>query len=472
MTFDADLATLLRRYLPGRRWFAGQGRPLRAVAVELAPGPVRPAAPPAEIPAEIPGGILHAVARVDYDDGGQAERYQVPLGLGPGPGEPLGAVAAGGGQVEVRDAMGDPGLVLRLLGRIAAGADADGLRFRLAGDPAALRARSVRPLGAEQSNTSVVLDDRLILKLFRRLQPGVNPELEVTAALAARGFGSIAEPLGWVEAADGTTLAVVQPFLAGGVEGWALATRRSAAYRSGDDGAGLDGEARALGEVTAALHRALAAAFGTSLAGPEALDAERDRRLAELDEAVTAVPALRAFRDRIAVLYHAARTAEADAALQRVHGDYHLGQVLRTADGRWVVLDFEGEPARPLAVRRRPASPLRDVAGMLRSVDYAASFPPAGEERGEDEAARRAARWAARARAAFLAGYAGGPVDGRAEGAALRGFELEKAVYEVTYEARYRPGWLAIPLGGIARLVGAAGDTARRAATGAWKTGS
>jgi maltokinase len=468
VTFDADLATLLRRYLPGQRWFAGRGRPLRAVAVELAPGPVRA------------GDPLHAVARVDYDDGGQPERYQVPLGLGPGPGEQLGAVAGDGGPVEVRDAMGDPGLVLRLLGRIAAGdcggGGDGGPRFRHAGDPAALRAQSVRPLGAEQSNTSVVLDDRLILKLFRRLQPGVNPELEVTAALAAQGFGSIAEPLGWMEAADGTTLAVVQPFLAGGVEGWALATRRSGAYRSGDDRAGFDGEARALGEVTAALHRALAAAFGTSRAGPEALDAEREGRLAELDEAVTAVPALRAFRDRIAVLYHAARTTELDAALQRVHGDYHLGQVLRTADGRWVVLDFEGEPARPLAVRRRPASPLRDVAGMLRSVDYAASFPPAGEDRGEDEAARRAAGWAARARAAFLAGYAGGRVDGRvegrAEGAALRGFELEKAVYEVTYEARYRPGWLAIPLGGIARLVGATGETARRAATGAWKTGS
>jgi maltokinase len=264
-------------------------------------------------------------------------------------------------------------------------------------------------------------------------------------------------------------MALVQPYLAGGIEGWALATARARSWRGGDPAAGFDAEAEALGKVTAELHRALAGAFGTWDAEPGALDTEYARRVAELDEAVGAASALRAFRDRIAVIYHAARTTEAGAALQRVHGDYHLGQVLRTAGGRWVVLDFEGEPARPLAERRRPASPLRDVAGMLRSVEYAASFPGAeGHGAGEEDGtARRAAGWAARARAAFLAGY-GGKL---AAGAALRGFELEKAVYEVSYEARYRPGWLPIPLGGIARLVDA-DDSAAGGATEAWKTGS
>jgi len=167
----------------------------------------------------------------------------------------------------------------------------------------------------------------------------------------------------------------------------------------------------------------------------------------KLDLAIAAVPELAKYADMISGTFSELAKVKGPIQVQRVHGDYHLGQVLRTETG-WVVLDFEGEPATPLAQRRARSSPLRDVAGMLRSFDYAAgSWEQA-------HPGRSAAPWAAAAREAFLDGYAqASGRDPRADAALLEALEVDKALYEVVYEARNRPTWLTIPTTAIARLV-------------------
>ncbi|MEA3075209.1 MAG: maltokinase [Actinomycetota bacterium] len=277
----------------------------------------------------------------------------------------------------------------------------------------------VRPMGAEQSNTSLVFDDRLVLKAFRRVHEGRNPDVEVTAALAAVGFEAVAAPVATWER-DGTDLAVVQPYLGGGSDGWALALTSlrdmfgSECENPAECGGDFGAEARRLGEVTACMHVALAEGFGV----------EEGKRI-------------------------------------RVHGDYHLGQVMRTDTG-WYVLDFEGEPARPLEERRQPASPLKDVAGMLRSLHYASAV--ALRERPEEQReplAPPAAAWEERNRNAFVEGYLAVEdvhrlLPDRLDQTLveLREWELDKARYELRYEQQYRPEWVDIPEAAIARLVG------------------
>jgi maltokinase len=455
------VAGRLGSFMAGQRWFAGRGRQV----VSVRPGPVT----------ELGDGdpaLLHLLVDVGYADGA-GERYQVPLGVGQAPpaGLPEAALLGEVGGLVAWDALADRALTGRLLGLLAAGGEVGGLRFATGPGAAGLLAGvdlgAARPLGAEQSNTSVVVDGRLILKLFRQVVAGVNPELELTEALARHGFDAVASPVGWVEAAgegdDPPTLALLQPFYAGSAEGWALAVERSAAWHGGDDGAGFEAEARALGEVTGRLHLALAEALPTGVASAADQAELVAGRRAELAQTVALAPALAGLRGPIE-----ATLAQADLAgapLQRIHGDYHLGQVLRAADGHWVILDFEGEPARPLAQRRRPDSALRDVAGMLRSFDYAAFQPLLADGAEPDAAAEaRAAAWAAPARAAFLSGWLA--AGGAPEPAGLAGFELDKALYEVRYEARYRPGWLPVPLGGIQRLLAASStpDHARMSA--------
>jgi maltokinase len=318
------------------------------------------------------------------------------------------------------------------------------------------------PMGAEQSNTSVVYGDAYILKVFRRIAPGINPDLEITRVLADAGSPHVAAPLGWIEGTlDGqpTTFAVCSQFLKSGSEGWKLAiTSVRDLFAEGDlhaDEVGGDfaGESERLGAATAEVHELLATALPSRTATRQELAASAARMTAQLDVALQVVPALEPFAASLRTTFAALPEVGGESVTaQRIHGDYHLGQVLRVDSG-WVLLDFEGEPARPLAERTALASPLRDVAGMLRSFDYASQFLL--QDRAEPgNLAYRADEWAQRNRTAFCDGYAASAgADPRDSLSVLNAFELDKAVYEVLYEARHRPAWVNIPLAAIERLV-------------------
>lgn len=312
-------------------------------------------------------------------------------------------------------------------------------------------AERVRGLGAEQSNTSVVYDERLIMKLFRRLVGGPNLDVEVTEALTVAGFNHVAEPLG-VWRRSGRDLAIVQPFLLGATDGWHLALTSlrdflaGGADDPGDAGGDFGSEASRLGQLTARMHLALADAFGAGPGDPAAwAESVQDQlRLHGVDGGETLLADLRAARPGQAI---------------RVHGDFHLAQVLRTDTG-WYVLDFEGEPARPAEERRRPSSPLKDVAGMLRSLQYAGAVALFQRAEGSniEGLAGLASAWENHNRAAFLDAYfTTKGIDALLPpepGAVLAAMELEKAAYELGYERSYRPDWVAIPDRAIRRLLG------------------
>ena len=458
-----ELEAALAEFLPTQRWFAGKARTVAEVRVD-ASVPLRTALP----------SLTAVVATVAYADGG-VERYHVPVGHDRGlearqltdrvPDAVIYETRGPGGG-PFYDAARDERLGGVYLDLISRSATVEELRFaRMPEWTETLRGPG-RLLGAEQSNSSLVFGNRLILKLFRLLEPGVNPELEVTRALAGAGFEACPAPLGWIEGL-GSTLGILQRFYAGSVDGWKLATERVADHYESEDGEpdNFAEDAGALGRLTAELHGAMASALPKVAEGQPDLGRLSARLLGQLAQVSALVPDLAGQRDAIEEVYTKAEAAGGGSRhLQRIHGDYHLGQVLK-ADGNWIVIDFEGEPARPLQERRRLASPLQDVAGMLRSFDYAGFSPLVlGEDPGptRDELVRfegPAAAWIEACRRAFLDGYlavAGddGPAGGDAE-LLLRAFELDKAVYEVMYEARHRPPWLQIPLGGIRRLLGA-----------------
>ena len=462
-----ELETALAEFLPTQRWFAGKGRAVAEVRVESSV-PLRTALP----------SLSAVVAAVAYADGG-VERYHVPVGHDRGlEARQLTDRIPDAVIYETKGPKGGPfydaarderlgGVYLDLLSRAA---NVEELRFyRMPEWTETLRGPG-RLLGAEQSNSSLVFGNRLILKLFRLLEPGENPELEVTRALAGAGFSACPAPLGWIEGL-GSTLGILQPYYAGSVDGWKLATERVADHYESKDGepGNFAEDAAALGRLTAELHGAMATALPKVAEGQPDLGRLSGRLLGQLTQVVALVPELAGQREAIEEVYTKAEAAGGGSRhLQRIHGDYHLGQVLK-AGHDWVVIDFEGEPARPLEERRRLASPLQDVAGMLRSFDYAAFQPLVLGEDPEtpgptrDELARfegPAAAWIEANRKAFLDGYLTRAGDsGQALGGdhelLLEAFELDKAVYEVMYEARHRPPWLQIPLGGIRRLLGA-----------------
>jgi maltokinase len=464
------LEELLAGWITRQRWFAGKGRAITELAVEaVTPLPLR--GPEESFHTDVAGSsrTTDAAASPRGDDGvslrhlivtvrqeARTDRYQLLVGFRPELPQRLRHVAIG--ETEdgcAYDAVHDAEVTGVLLASIAGDTDLGALRFRhMPGTEIDTSPRSL-VLGGEQSNTSLVFGDAYICKLFRKVIPGVNPELEVVSALAERGSPHIARPYGWMEAdVDGqnTTLAFTQEFLPTASDGWALALTSvrdlyGCLHGTAADDAGGDfsAESHRLGMATAHLHKELASAFPTST-----VEAPEVKRMAEgfrrrLEAAISEVPKL---------AEHAAAAHEAfdrlvdtgrPIVVQRVHGDYHLGQVMRTPS-EWVVLDFEGEPGQPLSERRALDSPLRDVAGMLRSFDYAARHLLAGRP---DAASLepRAAEWAARNRAAFIAGYSAG--GGRIHGddaVLLRALELSKAAYEVVYESRNRPTWLDIPL--------------------------
>jgi maltokinase len=321
--------------------------------------------------------------------------------------------------------------------------------------------RNTRVMDAEQSNTSIVFDDELILKVFRRLEAGINPELELLRFLTARDFGNIAQLAGWYEYAGrqmDATLGILQQFVANGEDGWecALSTMGGETERFLES-------LRRLGQVTGRMHAALGSDANDQAFCPEETSAESLGLLtATVDEEIESIfidlpdgdPQLDPIRGRGEEVRERLRLLTNLGGAGRVirhHGDFHLGQTL-WADGDWVILDFEGEPARSLPERRRKRSPLRDVAGMLRSFAYAASA--AALLRG----AEPPPAWEARARAEFLEGYKetvdqGLVPSGASMDKLLTVFELEKAVYELRYELNHRPDWVKIPVAGIMRML-------------------
>ncbi len=448
-------------YIASQRWSGARGEALRGVRVE------------AEVPVGETGSACVVVhAEVD----GRPVHYQL---------WPRGAQY---------DALGDADVRAGLARLLASGATVRGTDAALVAEPEAGvdvlhgGAESSRALGTEQSNTSIVYGDRAIVKLFRRLTPGVHPDVEIVRFLTRRGFAHTPPLLATLTVHDarGASLAAMaQAFVPGAGDAWGQVVQHArAAASDGRDEAGAD-EARRVGEVTRALHDALASdpsdpdfaprpadgATAARWAASAARSVERGlwllrerlasgalERLGQHARAQgAAVGALDAASVVAALDAAAARAADDAGAATRHHGDYHLGQILRAPDGTLYVIDFEGEPSRPLDERRARHSPLRDVAGMLRSFAYAAATA-AFERPGDAVVAGHAARWEATSRAAFLDGYFGDTPATylprvRTNADALVGlFELEKAFYELAYELRNRPTWVPIPLAGIARL--------------------
>ncbi|WP_168221023.1 phosphotransferase [Actinomadura sp. WMMA1423] len=482
-----SLVRLLSGWLPRQRWFGGKDGPIHDLAIgtatELHPGD----------PA-----LHHLILDVRQD--GATDHYQLLLGVRRELPGHLASVAIGrledpeqGITGYVYDAAHDTELTRPLLALMADDRTVGPLTFCRAPGTGIRTDVEGTPIGAEQSNTSLIFGDAYICKLFRRLSPGVSPDLEVNLALSRRGCEHVPSVHGWIELEPGAlgaaaapeggadpgwdepvTLALLSEFLRTATDGWQLALTsvrdwfaqpappgppsEGGADDPGAAGGDFAAEAERLGAATAEVHRDLAAAFGVTQAPPELM-----RRIVfgmheQLDQVAAAVPQLRPYAPAIREVFDRVSAEAVPLPFQRVHGDYHLGQVLRTDSG-WTLLDFEGEPARSPAERRAPAHPLRDVAGMLRSFEYAARFllvrdadlPP----RTADALELRAQAWAERNRAAFCAGYAaaGGP-DPEAHAALVRAFEFDKAVYEIRYEASNRPSWLPVPLRSLARLAG------------------
>lgn len=444
------LPELLTEWLPHQRWFAGKDRRIDEVTIDSDVELVR--GDPA---------LRHVVVAVRQ--GADTDRYQVPVGLRRElPGRLEYAAFGRIGDRHVYDAVHDHDLTRVLLEKMAAGADVGPLRFRSVGTLDVELTSLASP--AEQSNTSLIYGDAYICKLFRRLTPGINPDLELSLGLVRAGSKHVPALHGWISAElDGTlcTLAMLSEFCRTGTDGWQLASTSvrdlyaEADLRADEVGGDFAGESERLGRATAEVHRDLAAAFGTGeLAAPRIRGLAEDMR-ARLGRTCEAVPALAPYATRLGAAFEALAGLGEPFVVQRVHGDYHLGQVLRTETG-WMLLDFEGEPVKSLAERRAPAHPLRDVAGMLRSYDYAARHLLTNGRAvsgNPDQLEFRAQEWAERNRTAFCRGYAeAGGADPDAHEVVLRAFEFDKAVYEVMYEARHRPSWLHIPMGSIAAL--------------------
>jgi maltokinase len=414
-------------------------------------------------------GLRHLLVTVSH--GATSDCYQLFVGLRARlPARLRHARIGAYGGMQAYDGLHDSDLTRTLLDAILADRSVGALRFcRMPGADLSWADGTYGGLDSlvltgEQSNTSLVFGESAIFKVFRRVAPGPNPDLEVATALADLGSTHIAEPYGWVEAridGAGTVLAILSRYLRAASDGWSLAATsvRDLYALSLEDGsspaasAGGDfaGEAERLGVATAQVHKDLAQAFGVSELEPEATRELAEQMFRRLDMAIAAVPELGRYADLVGDAFSSLAKLTDPVPAQRVHGDYHLGQVMRTQTG-WVVLDFEGEPASPLAQRRARSSPLRDVAGMLRSFDYAARHQLLTHPE-RASLAPVAADWVRRNGEAFCTGYAeAGGLDSDANAVLLRALLLDKAVYEVIYEARNRPNWLVIPLESIAEM--------------------
>ncbi|GAA1329282.1 maltokinase N-terminal cap-like domain-containing protein [Actinocatenispora thailandica] len=445
------LAAALAGWLPEQRWFAGKHRAVQAVT-PVSAVPLGDAQP----------RLDHLVVEVEYATG-EPECYQLLVGWRTALPDRLEHTRIGtvGGYVGYAG-LWDDELADLLLDELAGGEHHGGLAFRPEPDAVIARGLPSRVVEVEQSNSSVVFDEESILKLFRRPTPGANPDVELNRALRRVGCPHVAPLLGEIGGelfGAAVSYGMLSAYAANAADGWAMATASvrdlfaEADLRADEVGGDFAAEARRLGEAVAQVHTDLVTALG---AGQRDADGQADLSAAmigRLAEAVRTVPELARYAAALGAEFTAVADVATPCPVQRIHGDLHLGQALRTPTS-WLLIDFEGEPVKPLAERVLPDSPLRDVAGMLRSFDYAAEHLLVGEG-ADHQLEYRAQEWATRNRSAFAAGYAGAAgLDPDRHRALLRAYELDKAVYEVVYEARHRPAWRWIPLRSIARMLG------------------
>ena len=468
------------RYLERTRWFSGKGRPFQVASVRRV----------GEVPCgstEDPRVVIDLVEVAYGDEAGGTEVYQVPMAFYEHPEPRLDHAfigwwdEPGHGWVHAYDALHDRvamscwQLAFHEAASQAGGNLSDeesGLRFHRIGEHELDLDTHSTLFSGEQSNSSVAYGEDALMKVFRKITPGVNPDISVHDVLTRTGSTHIAKLYGWLDWVDGdpssdreggsgTTLqlAMLQEFLRTASDGWdlALASVRNlyaeADLHAHEAGGDFAGEAERLGVALREVHEVLAEHFPVERVDREAVRALADAMDARLDEALPIVPELAAHADRLRAAY--ARLRELDGVdVQQIHGDLHLGQTLRTSLG-WKIVDFEGEPAKPLAERLKPDSPWRDVAGMLRSFDYVPHVVERqfAEDHPEGTAQRayRAEEWAHRNRNHFLAAYAGDLVAPE-QRVLLDAYEADKAVYETVYETRNRPTWVAIPLEAVARI--------------------
>ena len=410
------IASAWAEYLRQCRWFGGKGLAATVSRVEPLPWYTAPGVWPA---------VRSELATIAYADG-RSETYQLLVAYLPSSSAPAGLAVGstdlpGLGPVDFLDAPTYPEAMTALVSALLGGSVA-GMAWI---EPGRVDAGAVMRLyTGEQSNTTVNVGSGTLFKLFRKLEPGRNLDAEVLTALTGSGitpaaYGVLASP------DDAYDLGMFLERVPGVADGWVYATAACAAGRD------FSAECRALGTELRDLHGRLADAFGTGSSDGDALGAAM---LARFEEAASQVSELGDHRQAARLLF--ASTRGEQLTTQRVHGDFHLGQVLhRASEPTWVIIDFEGEPLKTLAERREFDSVWRDVAGLLRSLDYARSAhaEPDG---------RQATQWCSAAKQAFLAGYLGAP---GTESGLLRAYEFDKAVYEVVYEVRNRPDWAHIP---------------------------
>jgi maltokinase len=428
----------LSSYVFASRWFGGKGRSGELAGTERL-GTVGTSEP----------HVVIEIATVTYADApGAPEFYQLPLALyaQPQPGAESWFIGQwdvpGFGPSFVYDAVHDPAAARKLLHEFRE-PSASGVRFHRVGDNSWEDAGAPTLFAGEQSNSSIAFGDTVLLKLFRRISPGANPDIALHRELTRAACDNVAELRGWIECdsarhpqlAGTLHLGMLQEFLSDAEDGWALAVESAGPNAPAD----FEPLARELGVAIARVHRDLCASLGITMLDAHTIAAGMHDRLAK---AAQSVPALAPYVVGLTATYAAAGRL-GPVACHRVHGDLHLGQTLYSSSGNtrsgWKVVDFEGEPAKSLGERTRPDSPWRDIAGMLRSFDYA-----------QRTAEHAPDLWAQRAEGAFLDGYLGRALSS-AEQTLLTAYLADKAVYEVVYETRNRPSWVSLPLAALSR---------------------